>query len=520
MFELSIALKYLTPRKRQLSVSIISLISVGVIALVVWLVVVFFSVTHGLEKSWIQKLIALTAPIRMTPTEAYYRSYYYQIDHLSAGSHYSPKTIREKLLSSTANPYDENQDGELPEGFPKPLLNQEGELKDIIKETFTIAQSLPSIPGLTVKEFEMSAANLHLQLARSQRSEEQHSFLSQTAYLGSFDSDNSSLIQAILPIGKEEIQQFLRVTSSVVDPRTSLNLIVGNGYSLKTLPSHTALGEGILLPKSFQKGGVLIGDRGHLSYYAPTMSAVQEQRLPIYVAGFYDPGILPIGGKFLLVNGELVSLIHSSHGTEDHSLSNGINIRFDNIQDAEKIKKSLENSLKAAGIDSYWNIETYKEFDFTRDLIQQLSSERNLWTLLATVIILVACSNIISMLIILVNDKKIEIGILRAMGATSKSIAAIFGLCGMIMGMVGSLIGMLFAFFTLKNLQLLVDFIGQIQGYEMFNPIFYGNALPNEISVEALIFVIMTTSAVSLIAGIVPAIKAALLKPAAILKAE
>ena len=49
MYELSVARKYLVPRWRQLSVSVISVISVLVIALVVWLIVVFFSVTNGLE---------------------------------------------------------------------------------------------------------------------------------------------------------------------------------------------------------------------------------------------------------------------------------------------------------------------------------------------------------------------------------------------------------------------------------------------------------------------------------------
>ncbi|MCP5507549.1 MAG: ABC transporter permease, partial [Chlamydiales bacterium] len=86
MFELSVALKYLTPRWKQLSVSIISLISILVISLVVWLIVVFFSVAYGLEKGWTHKLIAMTAPVRITPTEDYYHSYYYQIDSISANS--------------------------------------------------------------------------------------------------------------------------------------------------------------------------------------------------------------------------------------------------------------------------------------------------------------------------------------------------------------------------------------------------------------------------------------------------
>jgi lipoprotein-releasing system permease protein len=124
------------------------------------------------------------------------------------------------------------------------------------------------------------------------------------------------------------------------------------------------------------------------------------------------------------------------------------------------------------------------------------------------------------MLIILVNDKKLEIGILRSMGASSLSIACIFGTCGIVMGAVGSLIGIAMATITLHNIQPLVDFIGRIQGYEMFNPVFYGETLPSEISMEALSFVVLATAAISLLAGVIPAIKACLIKPAAILKAE
>src|SRR5690606_7127505 len=99
---------------------------------------------------------------------------------------------------------------------------------------------------------------------------------------------------------------------------------------------------------------------------------------------------------------------------------------------------------------------------FTKDLLQQLSSEKNLFSLISVVIILVACSNIISMLIILVNDKKVEIGILRSLGASSFSIATIFALCGLTMGFAGSLLGVLLAVLTLRNLDSLVTFISYI----------------------------------------------------------
>ena len=286
---------------------------------------------------------------------------------------------------------------------------------------------------------------------------------------------------------------------------------------LPTLPS---IGDGILLPRPFREAGVLVGDRGFLSYMTPTTSSVQEQRIPIFVAGFYDPGIIPIGGKYLLANQDITSLIRASHNQEDTLLSNGINIRFTRLDQADEVKKELQKAFNKAGIAPYWRIETYKEYDFTKDLIGQLHSEKNLFSLLAVIIIIVACSNIISMLIILVNDKKTEIGILRAMGASSWSIAAIFGWCGIVMGSIGSLIGTLAALLTLKNLNPLIDLLSRLQGHEMFNPMYYGETLPTELSLQTLVAVIVATTCISCLAGLIPALKASLLRPSAILRSE
>jgi len=524
MYELSVACKYLTPRWRQLSVSIISLVSILVIALVVWLIVVFFSVTHGLEKNWIYKLTALTAPVRVTPTEAYYQSYYYQIDGISASSDYTLKSIHEKLNSQLIDPYDPSVDEEIPSTWAKPLIDEKGRSKDIVKETYRLAANLPNVKNLIVSDFEMTSGNLRLHMVRESKEGLQSQSLSQTTYLGTFDPTNPALSQVILPLtdaDKKNLAREIAIAGGSIknDGLTVSTIENSNGKQL-VLPSDTILGEGILAPKSYQNAGALIGDRGHLTYYAATTSSMQEQHLPVYIAGFYDPGIFPIGSKFILANPELISLVHSSQQQSQVPFSSGFNIRFSDFNQAAEVKANLEKALQENGLAPYWHIETYREFDFTKDLIQQLSSERNLWTLLATVIIIVACSNIISMLIILVNDKKLEIGILRSMGASSASIAIIFGACGMVMGAAGSIIGTLAAVLTLRNLQALVNFIGRVQGYDMFNPVFYGNTLPNEFSFEALLFVVIMTSGISLLAGIVPAIKASMIRPSNILRAE
>lgn len=706
MFELSVACKYLIPRWRQLSVSIISIVSILVIALVVWLIVVFFSVKDGLENSWIEKLIALTAPIRITPTEKYYNSYYYLVDSFSSKSEYSLKSLREKLDVEASDPYDPDVDEELPVTWQPPDRDADGSVKDLVKLAYFTAAELPEAHQVKVSDFEMTAANLRLRMLRTIVKEnhdavsnvnQTEQFIDQAAYIGTYDADTPAIAKTLVPLSSEDLHNIIRMEASYnradkapgtnheeekgllrkrlkrlfdsvsitalksppqgwVIPRAMLSkhidlaacIILKNGQisgilipqTLAGLPSllrrykdegfvveradvsigngivkartgnngyetlspsvevkieagalidaslirssldnaeglssirfHIRLplqgtfiegevgfgqlevaaahvedsdrpqsfaikasngskiitsddavdGEHIIIPRSFKEGGVLAGDRGYLSYQSATPSSVQEQRIPVYVAGFYDPGIMPIGGKFILTGHHVADAIRSAQNHDEALFSNGFNMRFDNLSDVQAIKTALISAYQKKGVDAYWNVETYQEYEFTKDLIQQLQSEKNLFGLISMVIIIVACSNIISMLIILVNDKKVEIGILRSMGASSWSIATIFGLCGMVMGAFGSIIGIAAAVLTLNNLDFLVGWLGRMQGHALFNPLFYGNTLPNTISWEALGFVVMATALVSLLAGIVPAVKASLLSPSSILRSE
>lgn len=713
MFEISVACKYLIPRRRQLSQSIIGLISVLVIALVVWLVIVFFSVTDGLEKNWIQKLTALTAPVRITPTDAYYHSYYYLIDQISDSSDYSNKTIREKQETSTSDPYDSQIDEEIPLSWAPPDLHPDGSVKDLVKLAYASINEIPGVDGLLAKDFELTATHIQLRLLRHSAiihsndmfATTAQSALSYPAFLGNFDADNPNFFKTLLPIEMKDINNvFLTLDAPLVDPEegngnesiplsseslqrrlanffssvtirelqagalgwniprhllpskaewkasailsdnkivrliapqeswqidslqsslenqgltaaigralidegkisfvfegeeaekevsshTPITLAAGSKFSVSfdpkflpsvkraedlrfaasveaqgsklslhipfrgleisqadispqstlkdhlwinplnsshkpeqiLLPQDPDIGDGIVLPKSFKDAGVLVGDRGSLSYLSPTVSMLQEQQIPVFVAGFYDPGIIPIGGKFIVASQEVASLIRASHQTEDTtSLTNGINVRFNRLDQADFVKSKLLQNMKEKGISKYWSVQTFREFEFTREIMQELQSQKNLFMLIAIVIILVACSNIISMLIILVNDKRVEIGILRSMGATAASIAFIFGLSGAIIGMIGSAAGIAAALLTLHNLGLLVQLLSKLQGHEMFSAALYGETLPSELSFEALSFVLIATVCISLLAGIIPAIKACLLRPSNILRA-
>lgn len=468
MFEVSIALKYLIPRKKSLSTALISLMSVTVISLVVWLVIVFLSVTGGIEKNWLQKLTTLHAPVRISPTEAYYKSYYYQIDSLSAASQYTLKTIGEKAESPFSDPYSQDTDAEIPIYWPK------SEKIDPVKLAYRELDQL----GVLYQDYEIGGALLRLNRKAG-------GAISQMSYLLSKPDKN---------------------------PR----------FSSLILQSKPVAGTPILLPKSYQDSGVTLGDTGTLNFAATTANSALEQRIPVEVSGFYDPGLVSIGSKCIIVPSEVTRTIHASNQTlsPDGTPTNGIFVWFNDLNQADKIQRLIQERFEQAGIGKYWKVDTYKNFEFSKDLLLQFQSDKTLLLLIAAIILIVACSNIISLLVLLVNDKKKEIAILQSMGASFTSIASIFGLCGILMGALSCLLGSALALFTLKHMEQLAALLSAIQGHNAFNPAFFGQTLPNTISSEALLFVLIATPLLSLAAGLIPALKASRIRPSSTLRSE
>jgi len=698
LFEFSVAKKYLVPKKKQLSMSLIALMSVGVISLVVWLILVFLSVTDGIEKNWLKKLTSFNAPIQITPTDAYYQSYYYQVDSISGDSDFSYKSIGEKAAATLTDPYSPDEDLALPPYWPEKEVDVDGSTKDFVKLAFASIQKTKL--GLIAQDYEVSGALLKLRMIRSQgpsfAPQESHtqSYLTQASYINSFSGKNPHLHKLIDPPRIEDINHLFylaelspdgasadqpdrvvkgsvsefherlasllenttikrvkssgqkasylasllpenksfevlayqkqgrisylvfsekerkesryfekgtlkRINDKLVytsaegkttelglaiplfsetplsmearlkkpnlsqvmalrdlkldvcfilqghtlsgtipwetieledaDARTSFEKIPDqpppwtyevNGFAV--LPKGHRAAAAVLLPKNFQTNGVKVGDTGYFSYNASTTSAIQEQRLPVQIAGFYDPGVMAIGARMILTEPAVVHTINTSSQTYsfDQNMMNGIQVWYSDLSQTSEIQTELTEAFKQEGILPYWKITPYYEYDFARDLLQQFQSDKYLFTLIGIIVLIVACSNIISLLVILVNDKKKEIAILSAMGASKKSIAWIFTLCGGIMGCLSTMIGTAAALLTIHNIDSVVHFLSLLQGHEAFNAVFYGKSLPDELSERALMFILIATPIISLLAGLVPALKACKVHPSKILRSE
>ena len=278
----------------------------------------------------------------------------------------------------------------------------------------------------------------------------------------------------------------------------------------------------MLLPIHFKEQGCFIGDDGYFSFGKASPLMVSEQRKKIYTSGFYDPGVISTGARYILTSRDVVSGISSKDESLiiDPLIANGFQVWFDDTLKASEVASFLKEDFKAKGIDSYFSITPFYEYDFARDLIGQFQSDRDLFMLIGVIILLVAICNIITLLLLLVHDKKTEIGIFLSLGASKVKISSIFALAGTLLGGISTLIGSSLAYVTLKNIDFLVWILNTIEGRDAFNAAFYGSKLPDEFSILAFTFIAISAPILSLGAGLIPAIKACRLRPSQILRSE
>lgn len=496
--ELAIALKYLVPNRKRLASAIVSLLSMGVISLVVWLSIVFVSVIHGLEQQWMRDLSLLHAPIRVTPTEAYYDSYYYQIDQYAEASDYASKTIGEKLASEVTDPYDPSVDFALPEALSSEhLADKEQDLAKLAQQGIV---SVIKNHNACFYEYEEGA--FHLQMERAQERKELGSLLQFVAY-----RSEEFYRERVLPFDIHDYStEVLNAFDRSEDGWEKDFVYLQEEYR----------GRSIILPMAYKNLGYRVGDHAQVSFFSIEKDEAAKQ--DVVVIGFYNPGLSPLGNRTVFVDMELASLIRNESG--GLAMQNGWQIFFNDVGIIRSIQEQIQTQFNQLHIASYWKVVSIYDYDFFKPILDQLQSDQVLFLFVSILILIVACSNIVTMSVLLVSNKKKEIGILKAMGISSNSLKVIFGLCGAVSGTIGSLIGTLLAMITLKNLHWITKGLSYLQGREAFNSAFFGEALPQECYYPFVGALALGTICLAIVSGIIPVRQIAKMSISDILKAD
>ena len=150
-----------------------------------------------------------------------------------------------------------------------------------------------------------------------------------------------------------------------------------------------------------------------------------------------------------------------------------------------------------------------------------LEVERNVMFLILSLIILIAALNIISGLTMLVKEKGHAIAILRTMGATRGAIMRIFFIIGSSIGTIGTLAGFLLGVLISLNIETIRGWIASLTSTDVFSPeLYFLSQLPSNMDPRETATVIIMALALSFLATIYPAWRAARLDPVEALRYE
>ncbi|MGF7480771.1 lipoprotein-releasing ABC transporter permease subunit LolE [Providencia sp. SP181] len=146
---------------------------------------------------------------------------------------------------------------------------------------------------------------------------------------------------------------------------------------------------------------------------------------------------------------------------------------------------------------------------------------RSIMYLAMILVIGVACFNIVSTLVMAVKDKSSDIAVLRTLGAKDGQIRAIFLWYGLLGGLVGSLIGVVLGVLVSVNLTSIIKGLEIVLGHPILSgDVYFIDFLPSELHIMDVVYVLITTIILSLLASWYPARRASKLDPARILSGQ
>jgi lipoprotein-releasing system permease protein len=261
---------------------------------------------------------------------------------------------------------------------------------------------------------------------------------------------------------------------------------------------------GIVIGKELSKNiGAFYGDI--LTVVSPTGTLTPAGMGPklkrFRVVGIFSSGMYEYDSSLAYI-----SLGQAQTFFEMEGKVTGLELRVADIDEAHIVAADVR---KVLGYPFY----TRDWMDLNRNLFSALKLEKVVMSIILVLIILVAAFNIVSTLIMVVMEKGKDIAILKSMGATGKSIMRIFLIDGLVIGTVGTVLGLI-AGYSLTWVLKTYDFI------KLPADVYYITSLPVRTSVLDFVLVSGAAVVISLLATLYPAFRASRLNPVEAIRFE
>ncbi|MDO7896817.1 lipoprotein-releasing ABC transporter permease subunit [Pseudomonas citrulli] len=265
--------------------------------------------------------------------------------------------------------------------------------------------------------------------------------------------------------------------------------------------------------KAAAKLGAAIGDK--LTFVAPEVTVTPGGMFPrmkrFTVVGIFHVGAGELDGYLGVTNLQDLARLHRWKPDQVQ----GLRLKFDDLFQAPRAAWNIAQQL---GEDRYY------ARDWTRthgNLYQAIRMEKAMIGLLLLLIVAVAAFNIISTLVMVVNDKKGDIAILRTLGATPGQIMRIFMVQGTVIGVIGTVAGALVGMFAALNVSAAIAALEGLIGHKFLNAdVYFIDYLPSQLQADDVLMVCGAALVLSFLATLYPAWRAARTQPAEALRYE
>ena len=228
------------------------------------------------------------------------------------------------------------------------------------------------------------------------------------------------------------------------------------------------------------------------------------------IGGIFSSGLYEYDSSTIFMNYEMAQI----HFRQRQAAS-ALEVFLTDINLLSQVKRNISKQI----LDNDLYISDWQNAN--SGFIEALKIESTVMFLILTLIILVAVFNIISSMIMLVNDKNKNIALLRTLGMTKSNILRIFLICGSSIGIFGTLLGLVIGVGFASNINNIKLWLESFTNSELFNPaIYFLSTLPSKIFISDLIIIVVMTLALSFLATLYPAYKASNSNPSDILRYE
>ena len=308
------------------------------------------------------------------------------------------------------------------------------------------------------------------------------------------DDLTGTMLRGVLPAAEERVSEVGR------------HMVAGKLEDLKPGGYGTIIGEALA-----QSLNVKLGDS--VDMMIPQLSGNASGFLPSFrrmrVVGIFKLGLYEFDHGLVLVDlQDAQAMYHMGDSVT------GLQLSLHDMFAAPRVVREIARQLPQVYYISDW---TRQHANFFR----AVASQKQVMFLILSLLVGLATFNIVSTLVMMVQDKQSDIAILRTIGATPRSIMAIFIVQGSMIGTIGTVFGVALGVLLALNVETLVPLLEHAIGHHFIDPAVYMiSDLPSHLDVGDVIRIAALSLALGLVSTLYPAWRASRVLPAEALRYE